>query len=151
LPQTPETRKEAGIWAAKGDDGKDGDEFVLVLGIALRPATVNAEARTAAGICADSLNAAAKRVGRGAFPQDMAPAMRRCIASRLMWQCTDYNLKAWKHLKSKALRADAEWERAWSAALAMAEADVKRECKGVPTETPDDWHQAIILEWVKPK
>lgn len=145
LPQTPETRREAGVWSASAPDASG--EMVSILGFAFAPATVNPEARTAAGICADSIAKAAASSQRTIFPSRLNEDARRCVAARMFWHCAHNMNAAWQSAKTNGQRYDAEMVKAWAATETTARAAVKAACSGVPVDDVDEWTVPIAKTW----
>jgi len=100
LPQTPETRKQAGVWSAEEPRASTGPNIATIARIGI-PAPEDEEATPVLKWCSDKANAAldgAIRVQRGL--DQLTPVQRSCAVATILYECA-FTVRH-KHEQSRA-------------------------------------------------
>jgi hypothetical protein len=113
LPQTPQTRREAGVWAS--GDGHSRDSRIAVLGVMLPLGPGGDDELTAPLGCMMRINDALDHAGRG-DAEALPPNEKACLVAMLYRRCTQLALDR----DERAKKAGTDFDVAHSAATFRA-------------------------------
>jgi hypothetical protein len=151
LPQTPETRKVPGLWAA-APSASDGT-FSPALLLEAFPVLIDGSTPVDYGVlnsCAANLRLAADATGATEKAAGVTRDVRRCLAARLLWMCVNHDLVRYEEARDKG-RKDLHLMEAIDA-LGRVERRLtvssRKQCDGVrPTHDETTLMNAVFRQW----
>lgn len=154
LPETPATRKEAGLWAgdrpqASSRAGEPKPE-ILDIGLPMPPnAKTNADKNTAL-YCAGGMDRAARRSGLHMPAMKLDPAVRECLSARLYLNCFGGLALMLEHARQAGESYDRDEYKALKSFADFAQQHAKKACLGVQQDGEfTDLLNKITSEWLQ--
>lgn len=159
LPETPETRREPGIWSAEPPDATltlERDRVPAILGVSIPLPSTNSDVDfLLARGCADTMSIAAKKILKSfdAIPELKSVfnlPVKRCAAARLYRECVGDLTPDSSMYKFLDTKVESGLDEAIKRASEVARLNVKRECSKVSL-SPDlkAFVYRVDLEWIK--
>lgn len=138
LPQTPQTRKEAGIWASDAQVGRPAPTL-LSMPVPLPPNGEDQQVDTLAYRCAATMNSAAEDIGIRSVLHAVQKESRQCLSMQLYHYCL------FQSTKGKDM--DDPTRRKIEAFLKLVRDQTLAACKGVPRPTFEGVYNPVAAEW----
>lgn len=140
LPQTPETRREDGLWASDGEPL--GRSLPLLLGqpVPFPPDGTNDQRLDAlANACATTMNSAAEGAGIASFLRVVPDEARLCLSMQLYHYCLFWTVKGED--------VDDTTRRRIDAFIQHVREKLRAACNGVPRPSFEGVYNPIAAEW----
>lgn len=143
LPQTPATRKQAGIWASQAPDP---EPLGVLLGLTLPypPDAATEAEHEPTNLCAAVMGSEVKKAVGEAELRKLRPSVVACVSARLYAYCVDLLMENDFAMIRTLVAYDREWTKALRAAFGPAVMFADSMCSKLP---PSD--KAVVEDLVR--